>query len=103
MAREGSNLRPNWEIVLRALQQQPGDRTVEIDNCKYGWHDGKLCHILYKWKGGSDIFKDPHDEEIWAESEMSLNNFIRLCEDMTEEEIVGIAANAALQSMRRQR
>lgn len=86
--------RPNWEIVLRAMQK---DIAVELDGHTFCLINDRLCMRLlsYKNEGGSLAFS----EERWVASDLLFNSFIELCEVLSEDQIVNIVASTTMRSM----
>ena len=91
--------RPCYEIVLNALKQSPGERTILVDGITFGWNKGKLCHAFKRWKGS--MFNDDGttrepDDEMWMVSEVSFNAFVDMCNKIPQEEIVNICFQSAM-------
>lgn len=86
--------KPKHQIVFDYLNQGNGDRTITLypnNSLQFGVLDGRLHHILYT---------DTH--EIWCKSDMSFNEFVYLCENKTELEMMEMSGNIALTKINRQ-
>lgn len=85
--------RPKHEIILRYLQQGEGERKIKlIPNAhhEFGMYNNQLHHIL--WNNG---------DEVWYISDMSLNWFIKCCEQISDEDIIKFVADIALTETKR--
>lgn len=81
--------RPNYEIVLRALES---GLEVEIDGYVYGIQGLLLCTKVVRCISGSDIV----EEEVWLSSDMSVSRFITECEALSEKTITILIMNMTL-------
>lgn len=89
--------RPKHEIVLRYLTQGEGERKIKLyhdHGIEFGMYNNRLHHIL--WDTGKG-------EEMWCVSDMSLNEFIKNCELMTDEDVIGMLGSVVLTSSKRNR
>lgn len=80
--------KPNYQIILRYLSLRQGERKMMLykdHSLEFGMVNDRLQHILYT-----------DDEEIWCESDMTLNEFIKVCKVMTNETIIGVIAAIGL-------
>lgn len=85
--------RPKHEVVLRYLLQGEGERKIKLypeHPLEFGMHDNKLCHIL--WNNG---------DEMWCISDMTLNEFIRNCNQISDADIVDMCASIALTELKK--
>lgn len=91
--------RPNYIIVLNALMNEPGSRTVLLPSgIEVGWVNDKLHHIMYSSNG--PVFDKDNCEQIWYEFDFPLNAFVAECNRMSEEDIFGISAVSTLRKAR---
>lgn len=90
--------RPNYEIVLRYLRNHEEEATVKLPcGATIGMTGGKVCQILYVYNSGRDFFDgNAADEERWVELDLSINDFIRECANLSEETIIQICTHSAL-------
>lgn len=92
-----SKTRPKWEVVTRAMA-----RGVEVnlhDGFYYTFHEGQLCHKIFVYKTADGQLKEEPEEVQWAVSDMSLNTFMKLCEQIPCDKLVGIGFSSAMKSM----
>lgn len=92
-----SKTRPKWEVVFRALQ-----RGLEInlhDGLIYALVDGELCHKLDMYTCLESLENQTPDEVWWVKSDMSLNTFIKLCNNIPADEFLSIGFSSAMKSM----
>ena len=93
-------MRPNWEIVLRALTMY--DAKIEMpDGLTYAMVDGNLCIQLLCWTKSS--LDDMPDEERWVVWGGTFNQFMRDCEKLSKEKIQELVLQNTLVSMRKDR
>lgn len=83
------------EIVLRALQI---GMQVELPDGVYKIVDGETCIQSRKFLMSSGIGWESH--EHWLYTELSLDHFIKLCNDINETDLFLIGANIALNTLR---
>ena len=74
-----------WEIAYKAMVN--GLEVQLPDGHTYTVIDGKLSLRLLRWNEGSSL-DGPPDEEIWVESTMPLNVFVKDCEEFSDEKII---------------
>lgn len=95
--------RPNWEIVLNALQVgEEQEFTIEFPNgLKYGWLDGRLCVVLPVWK--QRPYEGEPDEYHWLTAQDSLNYIIEMCEEFTDADIMAFVHRTVLTRLKKDR
>lgn len=74
--------KPNFIIVWNYLAAKPGERTLCLypeHDLEFGVYDERLHHILHK-----------ADEDLWCLSDMPMNEFVKVCEQMSDEQIIGL-------------
>lgn len=79
---------PNWQIVLNYLRVNPEKHNVVLNNLTFTFADGKICNILYNTSVRDGKLSPP--ELLFTESDISLNQFIDFCENLSEEEIISL-------------
>jgi hypothetical protein len=88
--------KPAYEIVLNALQ---AGLTVRLGDREYMMQDDQIVIKVTCYKNGLD--KDC--EEKMLVIDMTLNNFISLCNQIPENELFGIGCSVALTNMHKEK
>ena len=87
---------PKSIIVLRALLQ---GQTLDLFGEETRLVDNQICMKTMKIVMGPN--ENPRPQEIWLSTEVSLRGFLQMCEDLTDDDAMIIAANTALTEIRR--
>lgn len=81
-------MRSNYEIVLRALQN---GAEVKLPNGEtHTLIDGELCFHLYP----------DNPDSSWIPCDITFNEFLRQCDQLTETDIYNLAWSNAMASMK---
>lgn len=92
--------RPNHDIVLRAL-----DVGVEVtlpNGYTYEMFEDQLHFQMKVWLNGRSPTRDNEPDEIrLCVADMTMNYFMKQCDLMSEEDIIGLAAATALRKINR--
>jgi hypothetical protein len=87
----------NAEIVLRALLMGIPITNKDKQVFKYTETNNGMNLCVRMWSHSPDPgSKDYSAEEFWLSAGMSFNAFIKMCEEIPENEIVHIAGNIGL-------
>jgi hypothetical protein len=87
-------MRTKYDIVLRALNR--GQRLELPDGFTYVMDGDELCIEVKMWNDATNLLEGVDGEMGWLTCDITLNDFTRLCDRITDEEIAIIAANATL-------
>lgn len=96
-------MKPNIEIVLKALEFGYNVQLDPNDGFEYVMIDGELYHEVKVWVN-CDPIRNPDDYDLqYHKSEISVNNFLKKCNDLPEETVMELAFHNGMMELRKYR
>lgn len=89
--------RPKWEIILSAMNR---GQEVEVDGFVFTMFDN-ILHLRLMRATKSGPYKSSFAEPVWVVSDLPLNTFISMCEDVPDDDITTLCMNMALNEINR--